>query len=166
MAKERDSGTAYLLWALGFFGFCGMHRFYVDKPVSGIVWLLTGGLCGVGQIVDLFLIPSMVRERNLELGAVAAHQLLQAGVLSGTLPAMPQTQPMPRHTNLSREEQLQVELSRLASTRGGSITVNQGVVATGRPPKEVQAVLDEMVEEGYVSMDIDDDGTILYSFKA
>jgi len=57
-------GMAYLLWALGWFGFCGIHRFYVGKPLTGLLWLFTGGLCLVGQIVDAFLIPGMVEQAN------------------------------------------------------------------------------------------------------
>jgi TM2 domain-containing membrane protein YozV len=57
-------GMAYLLWALGWFGFCGIHRFYVGKPLTGLLWFFTGGLCLVGQIVDAFLIPGMVEQAN------------------------------------------------------------------------------------------------------
>lgn len=63
----RSGPAAYLLWLLCFVGLCGMHRFYVGKPLSGFLWLFTFGLLGIGQIVDLFLIPSMLRERALEV---------------------------------------------------------------------------------------------------
>jgi TM2 domain-containing membrane protein YozV len=48
----------YLLWI---FGFTGAHRFYFGKPVTGVIWFFTGGLLGLGWLVDLFLIPSMER---------------------------------------------------------------------------------------------------------
>lgn len=51
----------YLLWILGF---TGAHRFYYGKPITGTLWLLTGGLFLIGWIVDFFLIPSMDREAD------------------------------------------------------------------------------------------------------
>lgn len=45
-----------LLSAGIFLGFGGLHRFYVGKVGTGILWLLTGGLLGIGQIVDIIMI--------------------------------------------------------------------------------------------------------------
>jgi len=39
-----------------FLGVLGVHRFYVGKTGSGIVWLFTGGLCGIGALVDFVVI--------------------------------------------------------------------------------------------------------------
>jgi TM2 domain-containing membrane protein YozV len=58
------SGTAYLLWLLCFVGLCGIHRFYCGKWISGLIWVFTGGLLLIGQIIDLFLIPGMVENAN------------------------------------------------------------------------------------------------------
>lgn len=51
----------YILWI---FGFLGAHRFYFGKPVTGTIWFLTLGLCGIGWIIDLFLIPGMDRQAD------------------------------------------------------------------------------------------------------
>lgn len=51
----------YLLWI---FGFTGAHRFYYGKPVTGVIWMLTFGLLGIGWLIDLFLIPIMDREAD------------------------------------------------------------------------------------------------------
>jgi TM2 domain-containing membrane protein YozV len=67
-----SNGVAYLLWLLGLLGFCGIHRFYVGKPLTGLLWLFTGGLLLVGQFIDLFLIPGMVHRANRKVGEAIA----------------------------------------------------------------------------------------------
>jgi TM2 domain-containing membrane protein YozV len=62
------TGVAYLLWLGCFLGFCGLHRFYVGKPITGLLWLFTGGLLLIGQFIDLFLIPGMVDRANRHAG--------------------------------------------------------------------------------------------------
>ncbi|OQX06215.1 MAG: hypothetical protein BWK80_51110 [Desulfobacteraceae bacterium IS3] len=62
MADTHSKKIGYILWI---FGFLGAHRFYYGKPISGTIYFFTLGLCFVGWIVDLFLIPSMDREADL-----------------------------------------------------------------------------------------------------
>lgn len=48
----------YLLWI---FGFLGAHRFYFGKKVSGVIYMFTLGLLGVGWIFDLVWMPVLAR---------------------------------------------------------------------------------------------------------
>ncbi len=80
-------GSAYVLWSLGLFGLCGLHRFYLRRWRTGLLWLLTFGLLGIGQLFDLIWIPQMVRERNARLagsGVVAAGEEPQPVRAGGT----------------------------------------------------------------------------------
>ena len=54
--NTHSTAIGYILWLVGF---TGAHRFYFGKPISGTIWLFTGGLFLVGWLVDLFLIPGM-----------------------------------------------------------------------------------------------------------
>ncbi|MDP7115342.1 MAG: NINE protein [Myxococcota bacterium] len=35
--SQRSVGTGYLLWALGLIGFCGIHRFYMGRSITGLI---------------------------------------------------------------------------------------------------------------------------------
>ena len=54
--NTHSVAVGYICWIFGFFG---CHRFYYGKPVTGTIWFFTLGLCGIGWLIDLFLIPSM-----------------------------------------------------------------------------------------------------------
>jgi len=59
--STHNKAIGYILWI---FGFTGAHRFYFGRPLTGILWLFTGGLFLIGWFIDLFLIPSMDREAD------------------------------------------------------------------------------------------------------
>ncbi len=75
----RSKGIAYLLWFVGFFGCLGLHRFYLGKVGTGILWLLTGGVLGVGALIDLFTLSSQVDQFNTqeELKTIRSNTLYQ-----------------------------------------------------------------------------------------
>lgn len=102
MEYENNSHSKVMGYLLWLFGFMGAHRFYYGKPVSGTIWMLTFGLCGIGWIIDIFLIPSMdedcdtkylagVIDYNISwvlltfLGFFGVHKFYQGKILTGVV---------------------------------------------------------------------------------
>ncbi len=50
-------------WALPL-GLVGAHRFYLGSPATGALYAFTGGLLGIGLLVDLVTLPAQVRRLN------------------------------------------------------------------------------------------------------
>ena len=49
--------SKWVAWFLCLFlGLAGIHKFYEENIPAGIVYLCTGGLCGIGWIADLILL--------------------------------------------------------------------------------------------------------------
>ena len=80
----------------------GAHRFYYGKPITGTIWFFTGGVLGIGWLIDLFLIPGMDEDADLRfkdgeydynfawglltfLGAFGAHRFYMRKWISAVL---------------------------------------------------------------------------------
>ncbi len=61
-AGPLDYNTAWIL--LTFLGLFGVHRMYMGKWPTGIIYLLTGGLLGVGYIYDYWTLNDQLSELN------------------------------------------------------------------------------------------------------
>lgn len=70
---DRDCDIRYksgrldynITWVLlVFLGVLGIHRFYMGKILTGIIWLCTGGLLGLGYLYDLWTLNDQVSEIN------------------------------------------------------------------------------------------------------
>jgi restriction system protein len=52
--SNRGKWVTFLLCL--FLGGLGIHRFYTGKLWTGLLWMVTAGLAGIGWLVDLVLI--------------------------------------------------------------------------------------------------------------
>ena len=57
-----------------FVGFVGVHKFYLGKPVMGIIYILTFGLFGFGPIIDTIVLLIMSdQEFDLKYNSMLAR---------------------------------------------------------------------------------------------
>ena len=59
---DIDYDISWLL--LTFLGIFGVHRIYMGKWITGIIYLLTGALLGLGYIYDYWTLNSQINELN------------------------------------------------------------------------------------------------------
>lgn len=142
--------TAFITWLACVFGLCGIHRFYLKKPWTGLLYLLTFGVFGIGQLIDLFRLRDMVELENHRARALPWHK-------------------PPRLLPPARKEDLTAKMHRdlltAARDNGGYLSVSQGVLATGKPFGEVEKVLDKMTVDGFADIDNHPtSGAVVYTF--
>ena len=54
--SDKKKATALLLCI--FLGFMGVHHFYVGRIGMGILYLCTGGLFGIGWLIDIIKVAT------------------------------------------------------------------------------------------------------------
>ncbi|MBE9160245.1 NINE protein [Nodosilinea sp. LEGE 06152] len=161
MARAKTE-TAYMLWTLGFLGFCGLHRFYTGQVVLGLVYLCTFGLFGFGQLIDLVLVPGMVKTRNEQL---RRRYLAEWGDEGLVMPVpiernLVAAQSIPQTQNDSMQQ-----LLRAAHANGGRLSKAQVALHTGLSTDRVEALVREALRCGYADITNDpDSGAVRYVF--
>ncbi len=130
-------GIAYLLWAIGGFGTLGLHRFYLRKPGTGVLWLLTGGVLWIGAVVDLFRLPRLVDEANV----LARHRDELDAPRSATF--TPSAPP---------QESLEQAILRVAKENGGLVSPSAVATSGNWTLDETKSYLDGMVDKGHAEL--------------
>ncbi|MGB7085716.1 MAG: TM2 domain-containing protein [Phormidesmis sp.] len=144
------TAVSYLFWVAWLSGFGGLHRLYNGKVATGILWMCTWGLFGVGQLVDLALIPKMAEERSRQLRN-RKHQLGKFDT-----PALVKNGP-PQAPSLT------LKILKLAKRNRGRLTVTDCVLETEATFAEVEAQLKELVKSGYAFVTNDvTSGVVVY----
>ena len=160
MGEAKRSWIAYLLWFLCVLGVCGAHRFYVGEIGWGVVYLLTFGFCGIGQFIDLFTIPGMVRRRNL-VDRALSEDLKNDAIRNATMVISGIT--AANHANANQPIKNDAEKIVLDLLEDGNkLSVGRITAMSDLPYSEVRKELKTLVTNGILKEAISEDGTIKY----
>ncbi|MEJ5261655.1 MAG: TM2 domain-containing protein [Ignavibacterium sp.] len=66
MSRRKDPTNILIFALIGFVGIAGIHRFVLGQTGMGVLYLLTGGLCLIGTIVDLVNHKKLALESNIK----------------------------------------------------------------------------------------------------
>jgi hypothetical protein len=138
---------AYLLWFFGGFGVLGLHRFYMRKIPTGVLWVLTGGVGFLGAIYDLLTMTRQVADANVRDGYQLSRDRESVEV-----------------TVKREKEPLERVILRLAQQNGGRVSPVHVAAASDWTVDQAQKHLDQMVRGGVCELRVLKSGTVTYHF--
>ena len=72
-SRRKNPNDILLATLLGFLGFAGIQRFMTGQIMLGLLYFFTGGLLGIGTIIDLFTHKSIANDYNRHLAYECYH---------------------------------------------------------------------------------------------
>jgi len=147
-----STSVAYFLWFISGFGALGLHRFYIGKFGSGLLYLFSGGLFMVGGVFDFFNLPDMVREANLQY---RYRELLEERMLHESRDFHPQKK---------AKESLERVILRTAKENNGMVTPAIVALEGDIPLEDAQKALEKLASKGFIEMRVRKTGQIVYCF--
>ncbi|MDR0503328.1 MAG: TM2 domain-containing protein [Treponema sp.] len=157
-----STGIAYLLWLCSGCGVLGLHRFYLGKTGTGLLWMLTGGLGTIGAFYDLFTLPGQVREANIR-EAIHEESIRRKveerqgknswrNVDDGKFRIIPQ-----------EKEKIERVILRLAKENKGILTASELALSANISIEDAKKDLDAMVSKGFAELRVRQSGSLVYT---
>jgi TM2 domain-containing membrane protein YozV len=146
--------VAYVLWAISGFGALGIHRFYLGKSGTGLLWLFTGGLAGAGGLYDLLTLPRQVQEANIRYSTELA---IRTGSLGMDIP-------LRAAGPASRPESAEKTILRVARKNGGMVTPGEVAIEGDISMEDARKELDRLAREGMAEIRVRSSGVVVYFF--
>jgi TM2 domain-containing membrane protein YozV/predicted transcriptional regulator len=153
-----NTGIAYLLWLLSGCGALGLHRFYLGKIPTGLLWMFTGGLAMVGSIYDFFTLSDQVREANIR------NAILDGTIRGNIGKQQPWRQVADGETRIINEkENVERVILKLAKSNKGILTASELALSANISKEEAKKNLDAMVSKGFAELRVRQSGTLVYT---
>lgn len=147
--KKYSLQTAYILWLPSFFGAAGLHRFYLGKTGTGVLYFFTGGLFMIGTIYDFFSMPRLVREARFDSMEYLDEGLGRDWVnLLGGKP----------------KDSIERVILRTAKMNHGITTPSEVALEGDYSIEDARMKLEELAAKGFAEMRIRESGTVVYAF--
>ncbi|HKK48128.1 MAG TPA: TM2 domain-containing protein [Alkalispirochaeta sp.] len=156
MASPQLS-MAYLFWLPSLIGVAGLHRFYLGKPVSGIFFLMTGGIFGLGTLYDALTMPQQVRTARLShrLGSILDEERLED---------LQRAPPRDRGESSRKPRPVEQEILHLAAERHGVVSPSRVAIRAEVSPEKARDQLDRLVRQGFAEVQVTRQGLMVYVF--
>lgn len=141
---------AYLLWFVGGFGTLGLHRHYLRKHATGILWFFTGGGFFVGALYDFFTLSRQVRDLNM--GVMLENGLRAPQIVQGPLP--------------DKKKPLEQVILETAKAHQGVITPAHVALGGLYNLETCQKELERMAARGFCELRVTTEGSVQFRFPA
>ncbi len=152
---KYSSRMAYIFLIPSLFGVAGLQRFYLGKVGSGILYLLTGGLFGIGTIYDLITLPDQVREANLRERYRSAIDFDDEALLEYR---------SRREAPRTNTESIEYIILRTAKKNNGIATPSEVALEGRITTDEAKRYLEQLASKGYADVRVTKSGLVVYVF--
>ena len=156
-----STGLAYFLWLISGVGALGFHRFYLGKWGTGLLFMATGGLGGIGSFYDLVTLPLQVREANLR----NAYREAIYDRNTGRQPDFIQNNFKSSMRSEIKKESLERVILKTAKENQGIATPSEVAVESGLSIDQTKRALEKLVSNGHADIRVSKNGNMVYFFQ-
>lgn len=156
-----STGLAYFLWLISGVGALGFHRFYLGKWGTGILFMATGGLGGIGSFYDLVTLPLQVREANLR----NAYREAIYDRNTNSRPDFIESDFKKSMRSEIKKDSLERVILKTARENQGIVTPSEVAVESGLSIDQAKRALEKLVSNGHADIRVVKNGNMVYFFQ-
>lgn len=137
-----------MLWVLSLF-IPGLHRFYLGKWATGLLYFFTWGFGFLGTFIDFFRLPKMVADANreLEFKKILYPELAYTSTRTE-----------------KKKESIEKVILRTAKKNDGIVTPSEVALNGDITLDQAKEYLEKLAKKGFAEMRIKKNGVIVFCF--